>query len=233
MKISFFEEFLSDIKETESKVIVATKSLEKFNSINLKNKVYWPVLSKKEGYWISPFSSFKGLKRIFLELKNKKIPIMLDLELPTTQNWKLYFKSYNFFKNKKMIKKFVDSYKGQIYLCEYFPEKVWQENFLEKLGLHYSNQTCKIIKMFYQSIHNFNEEFMIKHIKKGVENFEDKFVVGIGTIAVGIHGNEKILSAEELERDLKICKDLGVSEVIIFRLGGLNYKYKKVINKFR
>lgn len=54
--------------------------------------------------------------------------------------------------------------------------------------------------------------------------------IGIGCIAKGIYGNEKILSPEELERDLKILQKSG-KEVVIFRLGGLNKEYVRIIEK--
>ena len=89
------------------------------------------------------------------------------------------------------------------------------------------------IKMIYTSMHRiFNEELIREEIKKYKEHYNEKFIVGLGTIAVGINGNEKILTPEELERDLRICKESGVKEVVIFRLGGLNKEYIKVMNKF-
>ena len=57
-------------------------------------------------------------------------------------------------------------------------------------------------------------------------------MVALGTIAVGITGNEPILNPEELARDLKIAKNNGINEVVIFRLGGLNKEYVDVIKKY-
>ena len=134
MRISFFEEFstksnLEKLKLVSwpTKVYLAAKSLEEFNKIkkNIKDKnieelVYWPVLDKREGYWISPFSRKKALLRIFKELKDKKISVMLDLEFPTRQNFWLYLiEWFNFFKNKRLIDQFIQNYNGQIYLAEW------------------------------------------------------------------------------------------------------------------
>ncbi len=71
MIISFFEEFptkenLGKLKLVtwQTKLYVAAKSVKDFNRIRstIKNKhikevIYWPVLEKEEGYWISPFSA--------------------------------------------------------------------------------------------------------------------------------------------------------------------------------
>ena len=77
MIISFFEEFpdknsLSKLKliNFNTKLYLAAKSYKEFKKIKIKNKfvkelIYWPILEKNEGYWISPFSDNKALKRTF------------------------------------------------------------------------------------------------------------------------------------------------------------------------
>ena len=76
------------------------------------------------------------------------------------------------------------------------------------------------------------EKFLEKQIEIGKKSFGDEFIVALGTIAVGISGNEKILLPEELERDLRIIRDNGINEAVIFRLGGLDKNYVKVIKKY-
>lgn len=244
MQISFFEEFptkenLSKLKLVSwpAKLYLAAKSLEEFNQIKLmiksrkiKEIVYWPILNRKEGYWISPFSDRTALKKVFSELKDQKIPVMLDLELPTTQNpWLYLAQSLNFFKNRKLIRDFINNYFGTIYLAEYYPEGKRKEKVLSALGLHYYHQKTKIIKMIYHSLHDFNEEFLIQELQRGKKEFKDNFIVALGTIAAGIHGKEPVLSWQQLEQDLKLAQKAGIKEVVIFRLGGLNRKHIKIV----
>ena len=247
MLISFFEEF--PIKENlnklslinfPTKLYLAAKSLQEFNKIKstIKNKfikefIYWPILEKSEGYWISPFTKRSALKRIFNELENQSTPTMLDLEWPLTKNPLLLFtQAINFFRNKKLIRNFVNNYNGKIYLCEYYPEGKKKDWFLEKMGLHYNNQKAKVIKMLYHSMHPFNNNFIKKELQKGKELHQDNFIVSFGTIATGINGNEPILSKEQLNQDLKIAKEENIQEVIIFRLGGLIKEYLNTIKKY-
>lgn len=236
MKISFFEEFptndnLSKLKLVKfpTKIYLAAKSLQEFKQLNIKNSVYWPVLSKKEGYWISPFSNRKALMRVFDEMKDEKIPVMLDLELPTTHNKWLYLSSFNFFRSKKMINNFIKNYNGEIYLAEYYPEGKRKGKILNFFGLHYEN--AKVIKMLYHSLHNFSENFVKKELQKGVGKHGKDYLVALGTISVGIHGNDPLLSVKQLKQDLKLAKQAGVEEVVIFRLAGLNKNYIEVIEK--
>src|SRR3989344_1047206 len=116
MIISFFEEFptedtLAKLKLVSwpTKLYVAANNLLQFRAVtsvlrhnkNLLEAVYWPILKKKEGYWISPFSKQGALQRLFEELENRKIPVMLDLELPTTQNPWLYLTEFFNFKKTR------------------------------------------------------------------------------------------------------------------------------------
>jgi hypothetical protein len=244
MKVSFFEEFpskenLDKIKliDFETKLYIAAYSLNEFKEIKkqIKNKhvkeiIYWPLIEMKEGYWFTPFSKRKAIQRIFDELDNKNIPTMIDLELPFTRNFTLFFtQAFNFFRNKKLIRDFIKN--NKVYCCEYFPEGKLKDKYMEILGIHFSPEKYnnKLIKMFYSSMHAFKEEWLKEKFSEGVRMHEGKFLIGLGTIARGILGFEPILSKEELKKDLEIAKECNIEEVIIFRLGGLNREYVNVI----
>ena len=239
MIISFFEEFptkenLSKIKliDFPTKLYVAASSLKEFNNIkkSIKNRhikeiIYWPTLKRSEGYWISPFSKRSALKRVLNELKNT--PVMLDLELPTRHNPGLYLtQSFNFFVNKALIKRFIKQYKSTIYAAEYFPEGKWKLFMLKVLGLHYEN--TKVIKMFYSSLHRFPTKFLKKELKTAKKR---DYLIGLGTISTGIHGTDPIITLKTLKRDLNLAKKEKIKETIIFRLGGLNKNYKKILTE--
>ena len=260
MRISFFEEFpvpknLEKIKllQKPTKIYLAAPSVRKFLEIKeivkkqregekVKEIIYWPTLERKEGYWISPFSERKALQRIFQELnksqktQGKKIPVMLDLELPTTRNPFLYFtQSLFFFANKKLILSFIQNYAGEVYLAEYYPEEKKSEKILEILGLHFSpmkaNKQIKIIKMLYHSSHHFSKHSMHAKMQRGMQEYGDDFLAGLGVLASGL-GSEPLISPQQLYEDLACAQQTRVQEVILFRLGGLHRKYVKVLEKF-
>ena len=243
MQISFFEEFPTNRNLSKLKLVkwptilyIAAKSIMEFNRIRsgIKNKkvkqiVYWPILKNKDGYWISPFSRRKALLKIFNELSEKKMPIMIDAELPTTRNPWLYFSEmFNFFRNKKLIRNFI--YKHNAYVCEYCPEGR-REAVLSLIGLHFKPVRFKIIKMLYHSMHHYTRHFIINTLKSGKKKYNKKYIAAFGTIAKGIHRNEPILSYKTLKQDLQVAKKAGVNEVIIYRLGGLNKKYAQIIEE--
>lgn len=241
MLISFFEEFptkqnLDKIKliNFKTKLYIASPFMQEFNKIKIKNKnvkeiIYWPVLKKEEGYWFSPFSKRSAVKKTLSEIP-KNLPVMIDLELPTTQNSKLYFTQlHNFPRNKSLITDFIKAH-SNVYTAEYFPIKTT----LMFLGLNYNpiKYKTKLIKMFYTSMWPFPRKFLDNKIEDYKEKFKDRFIPAFGAIAAGISGNEPILSPEKLEADLELAKKNNIKEVIIFRLGGLNKEYIKIISKF-
>ena len=247
MIISFFEEFPTQnnlqklsLITWPSKLYLAAKSLPEFNALkkSIKNKnileiIYWPILKKSEGYWISPFTERQALQKIFNELENKNIPVMLDLELPTRPNSTLYLTQLaNFLHNKNIIQKFIQNHPSKIYLAEYYPQEGWRYMLLNALGLHYSQPKNSVIKMLYHSLHPFTNEFLTKQLQLGKINYPH-FIPAYGTIAPGITNKESILSSKQLLKDLKIAKKNKIEEVIIFRLGGLTMEYAHLISSMK
>lgn len=249
MLISFFEEFprkhnLNKLKLVTwpTKLYVAAPSLQEFETVvrRIKNKyirefIYWPLLRKQEGYWISPFSSRKALQRLFQGLAGKNVPVMLDLELPTTRNpWLYLTQAPNFIANKKRIKNFLHQYRGDLYLAEYYPEGKRKERVLQWLGLHYSHPKAKlkIIKMLYHSMHHFQEEFVKQELSRGKKEYGKNFLVAYGTMGTGIQRTEPNISVEQLKLDLRLAREVGIREVVLYRLGGLNRDYVKVLKKY-
>ena len=86
--------------------------------------------------------------------------------------------------------------------------------------------------MLYHSVHYYSDQKLKSELQQGLQEYGERYIVGYGTIAIGVGGNEPLLSAEQLEKDLRIAQDVGVKEVVLFRLGGLNKKYVKVMEKF-
>lgn len=247
MIISFFEEYPTQenmqklkLVKWATKLYTAARSVDEFEQIKkrIKNKyvkeiVYWPILERNEGYWISPFSQRKALNKIFKELEGKNIPVMLDLELPITRNPRLLLTQlFSFLGNKKLIREFIQNYKGKVYLAEYHPQGTQKEIMLQFMGLHYPNPNVYVIKMMYHSMHSVNEENVRREFRQGVEVFGSKFVVGLGTITTGVLGNEPILSEEQLQSDLRLAKESGVKEVVVFRLGGLTKEYANLFKTY-
>lgn len=245
MRISFFEEFPTEknliklsLVDWPTTLYLAAKSIKEFarlqSSIKRKGLVigYWPVLEQEEGYWLSPFSSPRAVQRIINEVRGKNYPVMWDAELPFRRPW-LFLRLDYFLRNGKRIRRFIKEQK-YVLTAEYPVRNRFFAWLFRLLGVYFSPKKYgnKKIVMYYTSMHKKVRKYLLKSIGKLVNQYGADLQVGLGTIAVGVLGDEPILSAANLERDLQDMKNIGVEEVVIFRLGGLNKEYVKVLKKF-
>ncbi|MCD4666513.1 hypothetical protein K8R47_01740 [archaeon] len=245
MIINFYEEFpdeksLSKIKLVKfpSKLVIAAQNIKEFKRIkkkiknkNIKEIIWWPILTNEEGYWLSPFSSRKAIKRIIEEAKKSKETIMWDAELP--RNKILILKNFHQQPlNKSTIKNFFKEYGNKIYTSEYFPEKI----HLEILGLSFNPKKYnnKMIKMIYPSLNPIlTRDFIKEEILTGIKKYgKNNFLIGLGLISSGVEKSKKFLTPNELEELLETCELFGIKEVFIYRLGGLNKHYIQKIKRF-
>ncbi|PIN76764.1 hypothetical protein COV17_01265 [Candidatus Woesearchaeota archaeon CG10_big_fil_rev_8_21_14_0_10_36_11] len=222
-------------------IYIAAKSIQEFESIISKHKKknvtygYWPVLEKSEGYWLSPFSSTNAIKRVIAEIKShkNKNKIMWDAEFPFRHPW-FFLRCGRYFRNMFLIKKFFQQNGKYIYTSEYAIRNTVSEFLLKIMGVSFSPQKYKNKKiiMYYTSMHKSLSHHLLRNIQRLHQTYGEMLHIGLGTIATGILGEEPILSPRKLEKDLQNMKKIGIHEVVIFRLGGLNKEYSDVLRKF-
>ncbi len=153
---------------------------------------------------------------------------MIDLELPINKSM-IIKNLFKLRKNKILIRKFLEKNKDRITTAQ-FPEAIISR-FLKLIGLDYNIKTEKSL-MWYSSMNSKKMNNYVKNILKKIKN-KQAYSISLGTIASGISGKEPVLSPENLEKDLEFVKKIGFNKVVVFRLGGLNKKYIKAIDKFR
>lgn len=240
MDINFFEKFPTEknlnkvsLIRFPSLLFIAAKNLEEFRKyekyvrkLNKKIEVgYWPVLSKDEGYWMSPFSSRQGLERIINELdkEKKKLTLLWDCEFPVNKK-RLFLPTKRFFTNKNMITKFLRNTKHNVYIVQY-PIVTLFGDLFKFYGLDFPFINKKIYMTYTSMVRK-----PVKRIYRNIIRMSSR--VALGTIAKGALGNEPILTPKDLDSDLKLAKDTNTKEVFIYRLGGLNQRYIKVIENY-
>ena len=240
MNISFFEEFPTDpvlekldLLNFPVRIYVAAHSLKEFRGLEDRVKqplVYWIVLKKWEGYWISPFTARGALVRTFDEVRKESVEVMLDLENPVHAPWQYVLELPNSWRNKQLIQGFVDAAGARTTLVELPGD----DQKLRFWGLSYESNTASVVKMVYTSLGKRGRKNSILKLRRtcdqGVSNYGNRFKIGLGCIAKGVSGVEPILSPEGLAEDLRVAEDCGVHEAIIFRLGGLTKDYVRAIN---
>jgi hypothetical protein len=259
MKVDFFEEFPTEenlekavLIKQPALVYVAAHSLGEFEaaalrlcSVNPSLRIgYWPVL--KESYWISPFSYTRELRGLKEELENRdsELDVLLDLELPLLKPSLFLRNILSFFRNRSVIHELFLLAKDshiRFSTAEYPTATGIGCIFLKLLGVSYSVKRYghQRILMFYSSMAKkvlppFDidlRKWFRNRLKREIKK-DSSIVLGLGTISVGIFGNEPILSPIELQSDLEYCTRLGLDRVVIFRMGGLSEEYASVIARF-
>lgn len=254
MNINFFEEYPTpenmaklELITWPSTILVAAPSLVAFEEIRSLYSArfphitfgWWPTIPGS--YWVSGISNPSDLDRLFSELTSKthtpELPILLDLELPL-QAWKYSKNLFHMRSNKKKITEFIKNaphYNIKIYSAEYpapgtLLSAVWKWFGLSpsfdlphtKLKMCYSSMGKEWFGMYWwNKIMKFESKNSLKH--PGRTGF------GLGTIATGVLGNEPILSAEDLKKDIAWARESEAVEVFIFRLGGMTPEYITVL----
>lgn len=250
MTVSFFEEFPDEttvekmaLIDFDTRIYVAARNLSEFydyeEDFKSKNKqvtgvIYWPVLEREEGYWISPWADAEALERIFNEVKERKdkrrLGMLLDLEPPLKR---LRLLNFNF-KNKRKITEFIRTAEEHNISISTVEKSYIPDWLLELFGLSFEPEKYgnRKIKMYYSSyrrqvLPDFVVDMLLE--RKVKKYARDKTTVGLGLIAPGIHDETHRITPDILQRELEIASDLGIKEVIIFRLEGLDEEYLKAI----
>lgn len=253
------EKNLSKLKliDFNFELIIAAPNIEKFRLLEKKVKKmnkkitavgYWPTLRKEEGYWISPWGKREGLLRIINEIKEEvnkgnRLFLKWDAEAPWFMKKSLYVtEAFDFFGNVKIIKKFIKDYKNKIRIITAEKPNILPEWFNELFGMafHPKRYGNEKVKMIYTSLGKYGGSFgkwvfwnwYKRIVRKWGKRHKDNFVIGVGCLAIGILGDEPLLTNEEFERDLKYAKEHGIKKAAIFRLGGLDKERVRILKKY-
>lgn len=246
MRVNFFEEYpgegtlaQADRIDFPSTIFLAAESVEEYRAhrdelarINPDvDAAYWATLS--ESYWVSPFADSDELAGLFEAAGGLSDRLLLDLELPVKRPALFARNAGSFFENRRRIEAFAEANPDTVVTAEYPPIPVLRRLY-GPLGVAYGtgNGDHTRCPMFYTSLIPDGIE---DRVGRAVEDFvarEDDVAVGLGTIATGEFEDEPILSPAGLTADLEQMAAAGASEVVVFRLGGLDDDYLAVLERF-
>lgn len=253
MQIDFFEEFPNDDSLSKLRIIkfrtnlyIAAKSAKEFLFLksrikksyrNVAGVIYWPILEVNEGYWISAFSKTAAIKRITNELTktNNGLSALWDAELPIL-NKKLFLTQLpHFFTNREIIQEIlVHKYSNHPIIVTAF-HKTGINRFFSSLACTYFHSgSFAYIDMIYTSLLKVKNKS--SYLRSIIERNKNKFLeysVALGLIGRGVEDySTPLISPADLKRDLDIVQKEGIKNVVLYRLGGLNKNYLRVIEEF-
>ncbi len=254
MRIDYFEEFFgADTLEWirrvpgPSRLILAAPNFVAFREMekqiqNARADVtvaYWPIVPRS--YWISPFSFCSDIESFVRDLESAGTgdAVMFDLELPIL-NKKLFLQNLpGFFAKKQIIRQTMQRLSARnvhVSSAEYPPPGRITSALLRFLGVSFSPMAIPYtrIVMYYTSMipKGWISSNVRSQVRRDARRYGARFQAGVGPIALGILGDEPVLPPAELENDLAFLQDAGVGTAVVFRLGGLNEDYIRVIESF-
>ena len=253
MQIDFFEEFPNNDSLSKLSLItfrtnlyVAAKSIKDFRVLrsrvkrsykNVGEVIYWPVLKKDEGYWISAFSKTLAIKRIQNELRDasEKLSVLWDAELPILHKELFLTQLPHFFTNRKIIRETLfRKNTNYSFIVTAFPKSGINRFFSSLACTYFSSGSFPYIDMLYSSLlKKKNKSGYIGSIIKRNKNKFQRYSVALGLIGRGVEDySTPLISPKDLKRDLDIAQKEQIKNVVLYRLGGLNKNYLRVIEEF-
>lgn len=252
MEINFFEEYPT--KETISKLkllafktrlYLGTRSVKEFLDFrkelktefkNVKEVIYWPLLSDDEGYWFSAFSKKEALTRIFRDIENSKASfrVLLDLEIPMNNKALFITEIQNYLSSRKLIQDFIKQQSANhAVIVAQLPWYDLRRYLLDFVATGFPFNSYHRLDMIYTSfLVKDKQNYLRKAVKIGKKSYRN-YSVGLGIIAEGEDKKRlPFLQPNDLVKDLAILKEEEIKEAIIYRLGGVNKDFLKVISSF-
>lgn len=223
-------ELLNEIKLDINIYITAKNKKEFLNKKKTFSKIkrikdigVWPVLSKKEGYWFSGFTSKKNIDKL-KEFSGLKFKIDLEPPLPNF-NWNnvkiIWYgikKAFQKGPNNKYLNEVIQKLKGDIILNE-FPLPRW---YLKKQGIYIKKEGAKKNLMGYSTIAGQFFRPFLKFYYKLYSKFSDNEMWSIGLIGSGIFNTEGTYkNSRQLKSDFEMVKDMKAKYVIVYSLEGI------------
>lgn len=253
MHIGFFEEYptrrnLSKLRLVPFKtdLYLGSSNVKRFLELkrdikrrykNVDEVIYWPILALSEGYWISAFAQTRALKRIIAELSDVKerFAVLWDAEFPALNKRLFLTELPHVLKNRKIIyKALVKNLKRHPLVVAEFPRGGMRYFWARLAAVSFPFTTYHRLDMLYTSLLAMkNKAQYIEQVMKRHKDKYRKYSVGLGLIGRGEGDNiTPLISPKDLERDLQIAKNLGIKNVVLYRLGGLNDKYLTLLKKY-
>ena len=197
---------------------------KKFSKVNrIKEIGAWPILSKKEGYWFSGFTSKKSIDKL-KEFKGMRFKIDLEPPLPEF-NWSnlkilgyAIKKAFQKGKNNRYLEETIQSLKGDIILNE-FPLPKW---YLGRQGTYIEKKNAGKNLMGYSSVAGgfFRPFFRVYY--KLYSKFSNNEMWSIGLIGSGILKTEKTYkNPKQLKEDFKMVQNMKARRVAVYSLEGI------------
>lgn len=245
VRVGFYEEFpnswrldkLRDVDFPVELAIAATSRAEfqdlqssiRQNYKQVRDVLFWPLLSPGEGYYPGTWSDPEAVRRVATEAEG--LPVLWDMEIPRqlqgiwAQGW---------WSNREFLADWFQRRKVPVHLWRTYPTMGFNSEFLSLIGMEYDPLDYPQLSLqldMYSTNRGLSPELIARILRCGVERYGDRFIPAFGVLNDGVGPEAQFVSPDTLRQDLRLAREAGVAEIWIFGVNGLNVRYVSAIRE--
>ena len=239
VRIGLYEEFpvpwrLDKLRQVDFPVTlaVAASSLDQFIELKteilntypqVREVVFWPLLTKEEGYYPGAWSDANAVQRVAQEAEG--LPTLWDLEMPAGQTSLLV---QNWWRNKIFLEQWLRQRTAPVYIWRSHVLMGLDPLFLKLAAMHFDPADYPMVSLqldLYTAGEGQPKDLLAQVLRCGVEAYGDRFIPSFGVLNDGQGPENIFVPVNTLKRNLQLARAAGVSEIWLFGANGLNAEY--------
>ena len=186
----------------------------------VREVLFWPLLSAHEGYYPGTWSDAGAIQRIAGEVND--LPVLWDLEMPLGLNHPS-IRSWQ--QNRVWLDQWLRSRTKPVHIWRSHASMGLDPLFLRLVGMHFDPLDYPQVSL-HLDLYNTGDgrppEQMAQIMRCGVERYGARFIPALGVLNDGAGRPEQFVPLPTLQRDLLLARTAGVSELWLFGVNGLN-----------
>ncbi|NOK57580.1 MAG: hypothetical protein GFH27_549303n154 [Chloroflexi bacterium AL-W] len=243
VRVGLYEEFpnpwrLEKLNQIDFPVTlaIAARSQEEFlqQSIAIRQQYpqvrevyYWPQLAYEEGYYLGTWSDAAAIQRVAQDID--ELPVLWDLEMPLNKS---YISAQSWPHNRQFLDQWFSERTEKVYIWRTHTGMGLNPLFLRLLAMHYDPLDYPQVSLhldLYTSGAGLSEQQMKNILHCGVDRYQERFIPSLGVLNDGEAAADIFVPPETLQRDLRLVREAGITEVWFFGVNGLNDAYLSAI----
>lgn len=246
VRVGLYEEFstpwrLAKLQQLTFPVTLAVAAASRTEFLQLRTTIlttypqvrevyFWPVLSAEEGYYPGAWSSPEGIRHLTTEATD--LPLLWDLEVPRGAQQPRDLSLRHWWTNRTTLAGFFARHEQPIHLWRTYASMRLNPAFLRLTALHFDPLEYPTLHLhldLYTTGTGQDAAELARLARCGVERYGARFIPSLGVLNDGEGPEEIFVPPATLERNLRIVRAAGVSEVWFFGVNGLNPAYLEAI----
>ncbi len=245
VRIGLYEEFpvpwrLDKLRQVDFPVTlaIAASSLDQFTELRkeilntypqVREVVFWPLLTKEEGYYPGAWSNADGVQRVVQE--SEGLPTLLDLEMPVGQTT---LSIQNWWRNRTLLDQWLRQRTAPVYIWRSQVLMGLDSLFLRLAAMHFDPADYPIVSLqldLYTAGEGQPQDELAQILRCGVEAYGERFIPAFGALNDGEGPENIFVPPATLMRNLQLARAAGVSEIWLFGVNGLNESYLSALKE--